>query len=389
MVVHSMQVRCDGRVFDVWKIDDDITNIMEFHSAIKEDLVDEDNTFRFDITAYIRGGEHVVNVNSDSSMMQMFNLNTNPTDVILLDVKRVKCIPSAVMPSVNHSDVEDEPVELNVGDDEDEPVELNVGDDEDEGFADVALGDGGFAEHVGVDEDVFDSAEDADNDKNMMSEEYLESEDADFSDPEWKYRRDYSEEEGSSESISDMVISSDDVQLSDNDMEDNVRKKQPNRHEGAIDPNCNIPEGPSHIVQDGKIHLQIWQVFDDYKSFADVLLDYCIQEGFEIKKKKFDRGRVTAICKSEGCHWRIHASKSPVGLSFIIKTFNEEHTCQHVRRNKTATPTWIAKKLVNVLKYDPNMKIEAMRGQLLDLYGIDVENKTLWKARGCFIGCHS
>ena len=90
MVVHSMQVRCDGRVFDVWKIDDDITNIMEFHSAIKEDLVDEDDTFRFDITAYIRGGEHVVNVDSDSSMMQMFNLNTNPIDVILLDVKSEK-----------------------------------------------------------------------------------------------------------------------------------------------------------------------------------------------------------------------------------------------------------------------------------------------------------
>ena len=60
-------------------------------------------------------------------------------------------------------------------------------------------------------------------------------------------------------------------------------------------------------------------------------------------------------------------------MSFIIKTFNEEHTCQHVRRNKTATPTWIAKKLVSVLKYDPDMKIEAMRGQLLDLYGMDVE----------------
>ena len=27
------------------------------------------------------------------------------------------------------------------------------------------------------------------------------------------------------------------------------------------------------------------------------------------------------------------------------------------------------------------MKMEAMRGQLLDLYGIDVKNKTLWKAR--------
>ena len=130
MVVHSMQVCFDGRVFDVWKIDDDTTNIMEFYGAIKEDLVDEDDTFRFDITAYIRGGEHVVNVDSDSSMMQMFNLNTNPIDVILLDVKSEKCVPSTVMP------------------------------------ANTAVGHGGFAEHVGVNEKVFGSTEN-DNDDSV------------------------------------------------------------------------------------------------------------------------------------------------------------------------------------------------------------------------------
>ena len=78
-------------------------------------------------------------------------------------------------------------------------------------------------------------------------------------------------------------------------------------------------------------------------SHGDVLLDYCVQEGFEIKKKKFDHGRVTAVCKSEAFPWRIHASKTPDGLYFIIKTFKEEHNYQQVRRNKTASPTWIAK----------------------------------------------
>ena len=34
-----------------------------------------------------------------------------------------------------------------------------------------------------------------------------------------------------------------------------------------------------------------------------------------------------------------------------------------------------------MLKYDPNMAIEVMRGQLLDAYGIEVNNQTLWKAR--------
>ena len=68
---------------------------------------------------------------------------------------------------------------------------------------------------------MFDSAK-YDVDEAVAGEEYLESEDVDFSDPKWKYGRDYSEEAISSESISDMVISSDDTQLSDNDMDDNV-----------------------------------------------------------------------------------------------------------------------------------------------------------------------
>ena len=108
-----------------------------------------------------------------------------------------------------------------------------------------------------------------------------------------------------------------------------------------------------------------------------MLMDFCIQEGFVIKMKKFDTKQVTAICKAEGCPWRIHASMSPDGTCFIIKTMMEEHTCQQVRKNKMATPSWIADKLITTLKFDPDMKIDAMRGQLLEKYGIEVDNKTL------------
>ena len=96
MGVHSIQVRNEGRVFDVWKIDEDITNIMMFYDAIKEDLSDEEHQYTLDVTAYIRGGEHVVKVNNDDSLMKMFTLNTNPTDLILLEVKMVKIVPLAV-----------------------------------------------------------------------------------------------------------------------------------------------------------------------------------------------------------------------------------------------------------------------------------------------------
>ena len=91
----------------------------------------------------------------------------------------------------------------------------------------------------------------------MGDEEYIESEDDEISDPEWKYGREYSEEEDTSESIGDMVINSDDAEWSDSDMEGNAPQKQRNRDDGSIDPNSNLPEAPSHIGPDGKINLQL------------------------------------------------------------------------------------------------------------------------------------
>ena len=93
-----MQVRCDGIFYDVWKIDDDTSNILGLFSAIGEYLksLEKDATTMLDVTAHIRGGECEVKVPSDTTMMQMLNLNSNPSDVILLEVRRISCPPLAV-----------------------------------------------------------------------------------------------------------------------------------------------------------------------------------------------------------------------------------------------------------------------------------------------------
>ena len=51
-------------------------------------------------------------------------------------------------------------------------------------------------------------------------------------------------------------------------MDDNVLCKKPNGDEPAIDPESNNPESLSHIGPDKKINLQLWQLFDDYKSWS-------------------------------------------------------------------------------------------------------------------------
>ena len=59
----------------------------------------------------------------------------------------------------------------------------------------------------------------------------------------------------------------------------------------------NIYEPP----RDGKIVIQIGQVFDDMYHFRRIVKDYVIQNGFEIKRIHNDEIRMTFICVGEGC----------------------------------------------------------------------------------------
>uniref|UniRef100_A0A803Q0P6 MULE transposase domain-containing protein n=1 Tax=Cannabis sativa TaxID=3483 RepID=A0A803Q0P6_CANSA len=91
--------------------------------------------------------------------------------------------------------------------------------------------------------------------------------------------------------------------------------------------------------------------------------------------------RITSVCRAEGCKWRIHASSSPDEREFIIKTYNLDHSCQCVVKNRIATSGWIAKKLSSTLAKTPDMNLQRMRLELKDQFRIEATNRQLWKAR--------
>ncbi|KAF4374187.1 hypothetical protein F8388_022953 [Cannabis sativa] len=203
------------------------------------------------------------------------------------------------------------------------------------------------------------------------------------SDLEWKQGKHYSEEDDSTEYEMVSLTNSDEDAHGDYYDSDEGRHMNLKRikREG-VDPNCNIPFPHSdQIYQDGKIVLRLFLRFQDYRHFSDILKDYAIQEGFELKKIKHEKSRLTYGCRAIGCPWRIHASVLPDLSNFVIKTLTEDHTCQCVTRNRTANSTWIGKKLVKTLQRHPEMKVKGIKAQLRDDYGIDVDNRRLWRGR--------
>ena len=83
------------------------------------------------------------------------------------------------------------------------------------------------------------------------------------------------------------------------------------------------------------------------------------KKDLRLRRRNFTEEEWRPFARVKDALWQNHASKSPDGLSFIIKTFNEEHTldcqktCQRVE-------LWS--------RYED-------RGNEMDLYGIDIDNK--------------
>ena len=102
--------------------------------------------------------------------------------------------------------------------------------------------------------------------------------------------------------------------------------------------------------------------------FRKVVTDYCIQEGFETFAIKSTRTRVTMKCKVLDCPWRIHASCR--GSYFVVKTYNNVHTCQGIKNNEKASSKWMTEKLRADFAQQPNMTMDGMKKILQDRYNL-------------------
>ncbi|XP_043721114.1 uncharacterized protein LOC122668641 [Telopea speciosissima] len=135
-------------------------------------------------------------------------------------------------------------------------------------------------------------------------------------------------------------------------------------------------------VVDQHIVLSVGQEFINVNQFGEVLMEYEIQEGIQVLKKKNDKNRVTGIYSGRGCPWRIHASPNSDGTTFVIKTLNPNHTCQRFSIKKDGvTAAWIAKKLASNVRADPHMNINVMEDYLAEKYGVKANKTKLYKAK--------
>ncbi|PIA37919.1 hypothetical protein AQUCO_02900047v1 [Aquilegia coerulea] len=125
------------------------------------------------------------------------------------------------------------------------------------------------------------------------------------------------------------------------------------------------------------------QRFGSAHEFRETLRKYSIAHGFAYVLKKNDPLRVTAKCKSEGCPWRIHASRLSTTPFFCIKKMNPEHTCEGsvVTSGYQATTSWVASIIKDKLRESPNYKPKDIAEDFKRDYGIELKYAQAWRGK--------
>ncbi|KAK3221536.1 hypothetical protein Dsin_008561 [Dipteronia sinensis] len=85
-------------------------------------------------------------------------------------------------------------------------------------------------------------------------------------------------------------------------------------------------------------------------------------EGFNFKKIKNDKNRLTWACLAENCPWRLHASIVSDETTMQVKTYNNNHTCHRIYKSQEARAKWNASKFEILVKNNLAFNVSSKEG---------------------------
>lgn len=122
--------------------------------------------------------------------------------------------------------------------------------------------------------------------------------------------------------------------------------------------------------------------FTSLQQFKEAAKDHATLTGRGITFPKNDFDRVRAVCKKKDqCPFVMLCSKVGGKQTFAIKTLIAPHTCGRVFNNKSATSSWVAKKVVDKMRGSRKMKINDVVEEIRIGFSTGITRYKAWKAR--------
>ncbi|KAK3194080.1 hypothetical protein Dsin_025390 [Dipteronia sinensis] len=98
------------------------------------------------------------------------------------------------------------------------------------------------------------------------------------------------------------------------------------------------------------IRFEVGQTHDSVCTLRGLLTDHAIHEGFNFKKIKNDKNRLTWAYLVENFPWRLHASIDCDETTMQAKIYSNDHTCHRIYKSQEAKAKWIATQKKGFLK---------------------------------------
>ena len=163
-----------------------------------------------------------------------------------------------------------------------------------------------------------------------------------------------------------------------------MRKTSVGTGQSGVGNDTNFPQSEDDSIQ-FEDDFEIDQVFLSRVDLEDRLALISITNNREHKIKKADKSRLIAVCIDSACKWRLRASKVPEGNLWLIRRYNNAHTCSldvrnHDHRNATS------RLLGKIVKYHfeklnhtctPNATIAEIKARL----SVNISYEKAWRAR--------
>ncbi|CAN6586093.1 unnamed protein product [Malus baccata var. baccata] len=118
--------------------------------------------------------------------------------------------------------------------------------------------------------------------------------------------------------------------------------------------------------------------------FRDKLKKFSVECGFDLKYLKNDKNRISAECsrnESDGCLWRVYASKCDINNFFVIRKLHNLHTCKGMirkKKNKVVGREFVASFIKDKVQSNPLIKPKEIISNLKQFYGLDIDYSTAY-----------
>jgi hypothetical protein len=106
--------------------------------------------------------------------------------------------------------------------------------------------------------------------------------------------------------------------------------------------------------------------FPHIQMFREAIKVYNVKKGKYIKFKRGERMKCVCVCRDAKCKYRVYGRKMPDEESFQVRFIQLRHICGRKYINTIVNSTWIAYKLLDKFRVQPNMPLDVIQNEVND-----------------------